>query len=131
MSLHLSCSLLVMTVMGSRYSVGKCKKKIQTYVLGFAASKFSCVAVVSGRRDVQGGRVLLLSVLRVSSPAWLKGIGNGRFAGVGALAAGSVRLLTQWFVYRRNRKQFSYATCFYSLFLKFTFCPFELVLKPI
>lgn len=52
--------------------------------LGFSASKFSCVAVVSGRRDVQGGFVLLLSsFLRVSSSAWLKGIGNGRYPGVG------------------------------------------------
>lgn len=50
------------------------------------------MAVVSGRRDVQGGCFLLLSsFLRVSSPAWLKGIGNGRYAGVGRRSGGGGR----------------------------------------
>lgn len=38
---------------------------------------------------MQGGCVLLLSsALRVSSPVWLKGIGNGRYAGVGRRSGG-------------------------------------------
>ena len=102
-----------MTVMGSRYSVGKCKKKNPNlcpngFTKGFLRASSPAWQSFPGEETCKAD-VFCSSVTPCASllPLGLKESETAATqAWAGAPAAGGVRLLTQSFEYWRNRKQF-------------------------